>query len=373
VDWASLPDWQSLLGAAQREGMGPLLYWRLSKSGKLASLPEEVRGALRTMYAHTWARNQKILEELGTIARLFHEKDIPVVVLKGACFALTIYPDIGLRPMADLDILVPGSKLVEAVEIAGSLGYADTHPEASWGLNGLLSHHACMQRSDPMSIILEIHKSLIANKTFAYAVPVDWFLEQTERLTNFTKDGFKNLLVLTPTAQLLYAASHAMLQHGGGRTPLRSYYDLDQLIRLSGSRLDWEMLLTQAQKFEWGSALKAALVQVQNYFDTPIPDTVQIVMSRQVDRFESLIIKKETEAVTRTHAEYQTLLSLNWWGRIRLVLALLFPSPAYMRWRYELNSSWALSIYYPFRWWGIAKDAIHTLTELLKRQFVPRT
>jgi hypothetical protein len=64
---------------------------------------------------------------------------------------------------------------------------------------------------------------------------------------------------------------------------------------------------------------------------------------------------------------------LNWYGKVRLVLALLFPSPAYMRWRYRLKKSWALPVYYPFRWWGIAKDAAYTLIELLKRQFVPRT
>lgn len=367
VDWASFSpaDWSLLLRAARREGVGPLLYWKLSNSGKFISLPEDVRDALRAVYARTWAQNQRIFKELEILVRRFHEAKIPLVVLKGACFALTIYPDIGLRPMGDLDILAPASKLMEAVEIAESLGYADTVPEASPGLNDLLSHHICLQKSGPAPIILEIHDNLVADKPFSYAVPVDWFWEQTESLNN---SSFENLCMLTPTAQLLYAASHAMLQHGGSNTPLRWYYDLDQLIRMSGNRLDWELLLSQSQKFEWGSALQAALSQTHSYFGTPIPDSVSLHLSRQVDRHRSLIQRKQIKPATHILEEHQKLLSLNWHGRTRLVLALLFPNPAYMRWRYQLKNSWALLGYYPFRWWGILKDAGCTLIELLKRR-----
>ncbi|HEX2998542.1 MAG TPA: nucleotidyltransferase family protein, partial [Anaerolineales bacterium] len=362
---------QLLLAMAQREGVGPLLYWKLSKSGEFASLPEEARGALRAMYARTWAYNQKIFEELRRLVQLFHKKDIPVVVLKGACFALTIYPDIGLRPMGDLDILVPAARLDEAVEMAGSLGYAEARPEASPGLNDLLSHHVCLQK--PGSITLELHDNLVGEKSFAYAAPVDWFWEQTEPLGSSSKDRFEHLLMLTPTAQLLYAASHAMLQHGGDKTPLRWYYDLDQLIRLSSSHLDWDLLLMQARKFEWSSALWAALARTQDYFGTAVPEMVCVCLSRQTDRHASLVKKKQIPPGTKILLENQKLASLNWYGKIRLVLALLVPSPAYMRWRYKLKNLWELPFYYPFRWWGIGRDAVYTVIELLKRQFALRT
>lgn len=293
------------------------------------------------------------------------------MALKGACFALTIYPDIGLRPMGDLDILVPAAQLDEAVEMAGSLGYAEARPEASPGLNDLLSHHVCLQK--PGSITLELHDNLVGEKSFTYAAPVDWFWEQTEPLDGSSKDRFEHLLMLTPTAQLLYAASHAILQHGGDKTPLRWYYDLDQLIRLSGSRLDWDLLLMQAREFEWSSALWAALAQAQDYFGTPVPEMVRISLSRQTDRHESLVKKKQIRPATKILLENQKLASLNWHGKVRFVLALLVPSPAYMRWRYKLKNSWFLPFFYPFRWWGIIKDALFTMIELLKRRLAPRT
>ncbi len=51
-----------------------------------------------------------------------------------------------------------------------------------------------------------------------------------------------NLLMLTPTAQLLYACAHAMLQHGGRNASLRWMYDLDLLMTVYAETLDWDLL-----------------------------------------------------------------------------------------------------------------------------------
>jgi hypothetical protein len=364
-------EWNILLPLAQREGVAALLYWRLSKSGNFSSLPESARNTLRIMYANSWAQNHKILKELGVITRLFHQEGIPVVVLKGACYALTIYSDIGLRPMGDLDILVPAPQLSLAVQIARSFGYHDSLPEASPGLRSLLNHEICLQKPG-QSFSLEIHHSLVADRTYTYAVSMDWFWEQTEALNDLPSQArFQNLRTLTPTAQLLYAAAHSMLQHGGNNTPLRWYYDLDCLIRIHDGRLDWDLLLLQAKAFEWGSALSAALSQTQAYFDTPVPEKVSADLSTRSDRLESLVSLKQNGAATHTLQESQRLMSLNAYGRLRLILALLFPGPAYMRWRYKFQTSWKFPLYYLFRWAGILRDGFYTALALIQNRGQP--
>ena len=132
-DSFSEKNWNTLAHKAHAEGVGPLLYDKLSKSGFFLSLSEETRNFLRLIYAATSIQNHMIFKELEILTRLFHEVGIAVVALKGVSFALTIYPDIGLRPMGDIDLLVPKGKLVEAVEIAKSLDYQDLKPEASSG------------------------------------------------------------------------------------------------------------------------------------------------------------------------------------------------------------------------------------------------
>ncbi len=232
----------------------------------------------------------------------------------------------------------------------------------------------CKKR-DRLPITLEIHHSLVADKTFTYAVPVDWFWEQTEPLdTSSSQMKFENLLMLTPTAQVLYAASHAMLQHGGKNAPLRWFYDLDRLIRHYDGRMDWDQLLSQARTFEWGSALQAALTQTLAYFDTPIPRTCACqICQRWTDRHQKLVALKQIRPCHTYFGRTSKVIILELVWALRLVLALIVPTPAYMRWRYQLKSSWALLAYYPIRWWGMAKDAFYTVIALLKKPPVTRT
>ncbi|MCG2787404.1 MAG: nucleotidyltransferase family protein [Anaerolineae bacterium] len=357
--------WAGLLAQAQSQGLAPLLYWKLSQAGTISSIPDFARAALREAYAATWSTNQKILQELEVLARLFDEAGIPVVVLKGACFALTIYPDIGLRPMGDLDILVPRAKLDQAVQIARALGYVDAAPDAASGLNDLIGHHACLRKLGSPAHLLEIHDSLVAEKSFTFAVPMDWFWQQTRPLEHAKYPGLR---ILSPTAQLLFAAAHAMLQHGGQNAPLRWFYDIDQLIRFYGQELDWQALIAQARLFEWGSALSAALARAVTCFDTPLPDPLRASLSELSDRHTGLVENKQARPETHTLIELQKLNTLTGYARLRLFMALLAPSPAYMRWRYKLKTNWTLPAWYLIRWTGILKDALLTLVAILKKR-----
>ena len=109
-------DWETLTHQAHAEGVGPLLYWKLSKSERFSSLPEGTRNFLRLLYASAKIQNRIIFKELKGLARCFHQAGIDVVALKGVCFALTVYPDVGLRPMGDMDLLVHKARLGEALD-----------------------------------------------------------------------------------------------------------------------------------------------------------------------------------------------------------------------------------------------------------------
>jgi hypothetical protein len=123
-------------------------------------------------------------------------------------------------------------------------------------------------------MMLELHNSLLVDKSFTYAVPVEWFWEQTELLDcSLAKERFATLRMLMPTAQVLYACAHAMLKHGSRKISLRWLYDLDQLMRVYAHRLDWDLLLRQAKVFQWSSALEAAFSQTTTTL-TPVPKHV---------------------------------------------------------------------------------------------------
>jgi hypothetical protein len=370
LDWDSFSsaDWDLLVQLAQAEGVASLLYWKLSQSERINLLPETLQKSLRAVYFSVRMKNDAIIKELEILTEIFNQAGIPVVALKGICFLLTIYPDIGLRPMVDMDLLMPVSKLTEAVQIAKSLGYVEAIPEASPGLEDLLNHALCLIKTVSPFTTLEIHHGLVADRSFTFAVPVDWFWSQTEAMDGLApKLRINNLLMLSPIAQVLYASAHAMLQHGGSNTSLRWLYDLDRLIRLYAGRMDWDLLLSQARIFEWGSAVFAALSQTVAYFDTPVPRKILDDLSKHSDRNTKLVATLQDQPASHTLEEYQKLKSLNWSGRFKLTLALVAPSPAYMRWRYNLKTSGALPAWYLYRWWVIFKDALKTVWMLIHK------
>ncbi len=333
---------------------------------KISFLPKACQNQLRAMYAATRLKNEQILNEFKTITSRLHQAGIPVVALKGICFALTIYPDIGLRPMVDLDLLVPKSQLGVAVKIAHELDYIEPVPEAFPGINDLLLHSVDLQKQAMPFVALEIHYSLVAEKSFTYAAPVDWFWTQTETLRMSTDEtNLDNILMLTPTAQVLYACAHAMLKHGLRNTSLRWFYDIDRLIRVHSNRIDWDLLLAQSMEFKWGSGVYAALSQTVTTFDTPVPRHTLNLLSQILDRNTELVLTYQRQPITHTLDEYQKFKTLDGKGRFKMFMALAIPGSAYMHWRYGIINSWTLPFWYLYRWWCIFIDGMRTISFLI--------
>lgn len=363
----SSDNWGELIRKAKEEKVGSLLYWALSKNESYSNYPKSLKSSLRQPYINTWIHNQMLLNQLEILSNKYNHANIQVVVLKGICFALTIYPDLGLRPMADIDLLVPDSELPDAVQIAEELGFVDEIPEKSPGLRYLISREISMYKKENQYIKLDLHKGLVTEST-SIVSSLDWFWNQTETLDCPGQRRYENTLMLTPTAQVLFAVEHAMLAHDGMGASLVSFYDLDRLIHFYDKRIDWDILHFQARLFEWDSALKVALAQTIAYFDTPIPPNVQESLAQYTNLPDKIIGKKPTVPDSPLLEKYRRLLSLKWKIRLIYIMALVIPTPAYMRWRYEINSTWQLPRYYLFRWWSILKDAFKTSLLILSKR-----
>ncbi len=84
----------------------PLLYRRWADAWKT-----EIVELGRRAYLATWQRNRERMAQLAEIAARFSEDGIRWMALKGAALTVRHYADLGLRPMADLDILIQAEDL----------------------------------------------------------------------------------------------------------------------------------------------------------------------------------------------------------------------------------------------------------------------
>jgi hypothetical protein len=351
-------DWPILIAQARREGVAHLLYRRLESAGWPPSTPPGLRDELYYAYCNSAAANLLAFRELARILSAFN-LTIPAIVLKGAALAATLYPSPGLRPLSDLDLLVPADRLDDAVAVLRGLGYAYTAPLVLPGLDQWVHYHAPpLFGGQDIKLAVEVHWSLVSSEHDWRAPDLDWFWQQSE-LADF---GPVRAHVLTPTAHLLYLAAHLMLQHGAGRGRLIWYYDLDLLIRRCAGRLDWDELVSRARQFRWEPALHAALTGAAERFDTPVPAGVLATFHPAGDAEAATLVRRRARSdQTRASRTLAAFSSLTWPARLRLALALVFPTPAYIRWRYKPRPAWLWPLCYPYRWFDEARDGVRTI------------
>ena len=156
--------WDDIVDLALRHGVGPLLHRALQARGELAQLPGDAIKRLEDERRATALDNLRNYGEFRRIARALRERGIPVIALKGLHLAELVYRDISLRPMSDLDILVPEAQVKPAVDLLLASEY-ELDRRYARGYDAGLTHRR-------LGIMVEVHWTL-AEPTERYTPPIE--------------------------------------------------------------------------------------------------------------------------------------------------------------------------------------------------------
>lgn len=214
-------DWDRLSGMARQHRVGPMLHWQLSRGRAGLRIPADIRQELAAGFKRSTLNALALRRELILIHRLLKAAGIPYLALKGAFLAFHAYPGPGLRPLRDLDILVPEGEALRAFEtlIAGGLvrpAAYQGNPEAVISIH----KHLPPLRTASGRVTVEVHARLhnpvrgAANWTDPSAAPAFW-----HRAIEVQADG-EALRFPAPTDQLLHLIIHAVQEHKFTNGPL---------------------------------------------------------------------------------------------------------------------------------------------------------
>ncbi len=311
----------------------------------------------------TAAMNALVLEELKRLDEIFSRPfSVPVMVLKGGALAFTLYPDPSLRPISDLDLLVPKEFLQEALARLTGAGYSPWAEEMAPGLNLLLGHHFDLKK-EGLPFYLELHWTLTLSEHERYPLDMAWFWEHAEPLQLPFPTHF---LTLDPTAHLLYIAAHALLQHGEAEMDPKWLYDLHLLVEKEGERIDWEELAKQAATSRWSEAVLRALKRCTELLGTQVPEKAFLLLEQGRDEGTAKLLERKAHPRRKGEKAWEKLLSLDWTGKLGLLRGLLLPSPTFVRWRYRPNPSWTWPLFYPYRWFDILREGVYLAIRAVK-------
>jgi DNA polymerase III psi subunit len=203
-------DWARLLVMAQRHRLGPLLYWRLGDDPLAKGVPEPFAEALAANFEKHARRAVELQAEVSRIQRIMRENEIPAVFLRGAFLAFHCYRQPGLRPLRELDVLVPAEQVAEAAQalrnsILRRPGRPADQPTPRIDIefHTRLTHQA--RRYDPAfdaGTWNRLISRVVAEEEIWYLSPEDQLLHL---ILNALRDDPRNChpLVLTDIAQLL--------------------------------------------------------------------------------------------------------------------------------------------------------------------------
>ncbi|MBN2306201.1 MAG: nucleotidyltransferase family protein [Anaerolineae bacterium] len=350
--------WPDVIAQALQHGLGPTLLW-------ITKHIETVPGANSywdTMIASArqtalyFALMERAQYEINTA---LSEAGIPVIWLKGIVLAQTVYPQPTLRPMADLDGLVPYDQRETALEVVEALGYTRVREPALVENVDFWEYNYRLQGGVGNAVVVELHYS-VDRMLMPELKRLSWFWDHTQPI----QSGAFEFLTLRPEAHLIYLCAHAMLQHGGANFRLLHLFDLHTLI--THTSLDWDVVAGWAAAVQWSKPAEEALRLAVQLLATPVPDTgfTALRRHRQPDEDTTLTARLWEKDRRMARIGYR-LKFMTWAERAAFARTMLFPSPAYVRHRYHLQPNVAVWPYYMYRWFdqarGIVRGGINNL------------
>lgn len=345
---------------AQRHGTAAMFYWRLNRAGlgRLALGSGSVQRA-HLKQAHNYLERK---DAFAKIHAALETANIPAIWLKGFALAHSVYPNPALRSMRDLDVLVPHAHKETALALMQELGYAWDLPAHTQATQDMWHHFHLRGR-----VALELHYGLIGLRSkILPAHALTWFWTQTRPLEC---DGIQ-FTAFMPEAELLYLCAHAILQHGETEFLLHRYLDLHLLIEKNPS-LDWNLILERAAELHWTYAVQRALEITHAYFGTILPENLlnelQTRARGENDQHIGLFVAPDA---TRLEATQSFMRAMTFAEKWKWFWSSLFPTPAYMRWRYKIRAGRQVPFFYFYRWFVILRDVLQTMLKWVCHKLV---
>ncbi len=354
-------EWKKLIDRAKRHRVLPLLYSRIRSAMDVTRIPPETRARLHEAYLRCAARNVRVYDELRQVLRLLDPAGIPVIALKGAHLAELVYGDIGLRPMIDLDLLLPEHDIGRARQMLVEAGYTGS---------GHDDHHVCLRRPDGQHPV-ELHWSLCSPSfPFRLASGPIWDRSEPARLAG------EKVRILAPEDLLLHLCLHASYHHLFD-TPLRYLCDIAAVVRHHRTGIDWPRLCALAKQSGLDRCAYLTLWSTARTLDCAIPvEVLRELRPRDLaPSWEAWALTRVLDPKDHTAASF-TSVNLSRLGgagqrreRLRILARAIFPPRLTLARIYSVpEDSLRVLLYYPVRWRDHVARHGRTLWRLLSRE-----
>lgn len=243
----------------------PLLYDNLHRAG----VQHPLMGRLKGIYRLAWYKNNRLFEQMRPIVATLHEAGIPIMTLKGVPLILQYYKNHALRPMADIDVLVPANYARQAIDVMEGAGFQHYAPPSS----DYLKYRHAMQYISKAGAEIDLHWHALYEFCEDGADKIFW---DTARNVDFNGTP---TLAPDPTRMFFHTVVHGV--RWNDEPPIRWIPDAMTILRTAGHEIDWNEIVALAAERQVAHRLRLGLHFLHRHFGADIPESTLRNLDRQ--------------------------------------------------------------------------------------------
>jgi hypothetical protein len=290
-DERALDAWRrvrSQIDVAALDGATQALLPVLRKNLLALGVEDELLSLFKGVHRYSWARNQMLLAPMIPIVEALERSGMPTLLLKGAAFVADKRLDAGMRPMNDIDVLVPTTRAREAIDVLLEMGLVPVGEVPAWYVADYAPRFVPSHGfRDELDRQLDLHWHVLhascqpeADEDFwAAAAPIELLGVRTR--------------ALCPADELLL-----VILHGLRWNAIPTYrWVVDAALLCDGAigAIDYDRLVEQARKRRVTVALRAGLAYLRRVVAAPVPqESIQALRSLRPSPLERLEFRAQT-------------------------------------------------------------------------------
>jgi hypothetical protein len=261
----------------------PLVYHRMRGLG----LDDPLMGRLKGVYRFEWYRTHALLHCTSPVVAALQAAGVDTLMLKGVPLLFSYYRNHALRPMADIDVLVPPGQVRRAMAVLQAEGWRRLEKASDDDIryrHSMLHHNAAGDEIDlHWHGLFETCNDAADRAFWEGARPLD----------------FAGVATLQPDPALLLLH---LIVHGvryNPEPPARWIADAITLLQADGleaegERLDWARFLGFARSQRLTNRLRLGLEHIARQYAAPVPAEVLRELRRSrtslVERIENTVV-----------------------------------------------------------------------------------
>jgi hypothetical protein len=221
---------------------------------------------------------QRMDERLDETVAALEAARIPVVLLKGAALARSVYASIPDRPMLDLDVLVSPTETMAAREAAMAAGWLWKHDLRYAPFFSTHHHLPPLRDGRGTRALLELHTGLFP-AGHPFALPAEAVIGRA-----IPARGHSNAVAIpAPEDHLVYLCGHWAWSHAMNGGAWRALRDVGALVERGG--IDWTLCVARAREAKATTCVYWTLRLAQRMTGLAIPAPVLAAMEPPTPQF----------------------------------------------------------------------------------------